>query len=62
MYVSKKCLTCEKADEDCTDEIVAECLSQSVCEHCDGTRWGYPYGKDESRHCNSCGAEWSVYK
>jgi hypothetical protein len=28
------------------------------CRYCDGTTSGFPYGKDESRHCLTCGAEW----
>lgn len=28
------------------------------CRYCDGTLKCWPYGKDESVHCSTCGAEW----
>ncbi len=28
------------------------------CRYCDGTLTCRPYGKDESIHCQTCGAEW----
>lgn len=62
MKVSPICSKCEKVYDDCSNEQVHTCLNRSVCEHCDGVRYGYPYGKDESRHCLSCGAEWSIWK
>jgi hypothetical protein len=56
------CSTCEKVDEECTEEQVKACLRKSECMYCDNTRYHHPYGKDESRHCTNCGAEWSVWK
>lgn len=56
------CLDCEKVDIECSREQVRDCLAKSVCEHCNWNTYYYPYGKDESRHCSNCGAEWSVYK
>ncbi len=28
------------------------------CRYCDGITFNYPYGKDETRHCTTFGAEW----
>ena len=28
------------------------------CKYCDGTGSHKPYGKDETTHCITCGAEW----
>ena len=58
----KTCSKCEKVNEECSKEQVSHCLRNSECEHCDGTNYNYPYGRDESRHCMNCGAEWSVWK
>lgn len=60
--ITYNCGTCINGDKTCSKEQVAICLRRSECEFCDYTRYGYPYGADESRHCLSCGAEWSVYK
>lgn len=58
----RECSTCEKVDEDCTEEQVRKCLRCSECHYCDSPNYYYPYGRDESRHCSNCGAEWSVWK
>lgn len=59
---NSNCSRCEKVNDECDKDQVRECLSKSECEHCDYPSFGYPYGRDESRHCRSCGAEWSVWK
>jgi len=33
-------------------------IRYSACRHCDGFNYNYPYGRDETKHCISCGAEW----
>jgi hypothetical protein len=58
----KNCSKCEKVNEECGQEQVLKCLANSECEYCDWPRYSYPYGKDESRHCMHCGAEWPVWK
>ena len=58
----KTCSKCEKANEECSREQVRQYLKNSECECCDSTTYGYPYGPNESRHCNNCGAEWSIWK
>lgn len=49
----RECSTCEKIDGECTSEQVNECLRKSECCYCDNTRYHYPYGRDESRHCTN---------
>lgn len=45
-----------KGDNTMYETIIEE------CKNCDSTIKGYPYGKDESLHCLSCGAEWEGVK
>lgn len=58
----KNCSKCGRSAEDCSKEKVLSCLKKSECEYCDNTTYNYPYGRDESRHCSLCGAEWSIWK
>lgn len=60
--ITYSCETCFKVDEECSKEQIRACLGKAKCAHCESTSYGYPYGRDESRHCNVCGAEWAVYK
>ena len=60
--ITYNCSTCVNQDVECTKEQVRVCLIRSECEFCDNTRYCTPYGKDEGRHCTSCGAEWTVHK
>lgn len=59
---SPTCLRCVKHLDECTKETIMGCLTRSQCLHCSSTTYHYPYGQGESRHCISCGAEWSVCK
>jgi len=36
-------------------------IRYTVCSYCDSGHPSYPYGRDESVHCSSCGAEWDPY-
>lgn len=39
-----------------------ELITYDACRHCDGHSANYPYGRDESKHCARCGAEWDPIK
>lgn len=59
---TKNCSKCPHVDEDCSREQIRACLKGSECTQCDSGSHHQPYGRDESRHCRLCGAEWSVWK